>query len=386
MPLSPDPRLIVIATRGSALALAQTNLVLAQCTAAFPQFEFQIKIIKTTGDKLQTAALARPDAASTKGLFTKELESALLEHQADMAVHSLKDLPTDLPNGLGLGAVCPRADARDVLIYRAAAAPDTLAAAARAGNGQHGSAKNYPARGFSPGLIIQELPQGATIATSSTRRQAQLLALRPDLKLTAIRGNVGTRLQKLADKPEVDAIILAKAGLERLGFRISPNGRLHLITQESDKAAQSASADLNPPPPKNSPQTQSAPSAVRSPARRTPDLQALFATVLELDDMLPCVGQGAIAIELRDADERLLPICQRLNHSETLQCVSAERAFLHAMGGGCQSPVAAYAELLGDQIRLRAVSFRDGPARRVDLRGPIPEALALGKQAATRLA
>src|SRR6516162_7794861 len=147
----PTPR-ILIATRGSALALAQANMVLAQCQAAFPKLEFELKIIKTTGDKLQTASLAQESKTLPKGLFTKELEVALLEEKADLAVHSLKDLPTDLPTGLKLGAVGKRADVRDVLIYR-----DASHAAA--------SAEGQPARrGFHSNLAIQELPEQAVVA------------------------------------------------------------------------------------------------------------------------------------------------------------------------------------------------------------------------------
>src|SRR5688572_18752997 len=168
-------------------------MILAQCQAAFPGRSFEIKIIKTTGDKLQTASLA--NANLPKGLFTKELEAALLNGEADLAVHSLKDLPTELPAGLKLGAVSPRADVRDVLITR------------------RGPALN------SQLSTLNILPSGATVDTSSTRRRAQLLDLRPDLNIVPIRGNVGTRLRKLAEQSELDAIVLAAAGLERLHFR-----------------------------------------------------------------------------------------------------------------------------------------------------------------------
>src|SRR4051794_21775689 len=161
---------IRITSRGSALALAQANMVLAQCRAAFPNDSFEIRIVKTTGDKLQTASLAA--ANLPKGLFTKEIEEALLDGSGDLAVHSLKDLPTDLPAGLKLGAVSKRADVRDVLIYR------------------HESKFQIS--------NLKSLPQGATVATSSTRRRAQLLDTRPDLNIVPIRGNVGTRLRKLA--------------------------------------------------------------------------------------------------------------------------------------------------------------------------------------------
>src|SRR5258706_5823580 len=163
---------IVIATRGSALALAQANLVLAQCRTAFPKLRFDLKILKTTGDKLQTASLAQEGASLPKGLFTKELEVALLKHHADLAVHSLKDLPTELPAGLKLGAVGKRADVRDVLIYRDA---DYLRAAEADKDAAEWSPGQSTRRGFQPKLRIHDLPAGAVVATSSTRRKAQLL-------------------------------------------------------------------------------------------------------------------------------------------------------------------------------------------------------------------
>jgi hydroxymethylbilane synthase len=341
--MNPANRPIVIATRGSALALAQANIVLAQCRVAFPRLKFELKIIKTTGDKLQTASLAREGDSLPKGLFTKELEVALLKHQADLAVHSLKDLPTELPAGLMLGAVGKRADARDVLIYRDA---DYLRAEENKKSPEDWSPGQSARRGFKPHLGIKDFPQAATIATSSTRRKSQLIALRPDLKVVEIRGNVVTRLQKLAEKPELDATILAAAGLERLNFQVTREGKL--------------AGDAVP--------------------------DGFLATYLEPEVMLPCVGQGALGIETRAEDERIATICERLNHFNTQQCVAAERAFLAAMGGGCQSPVAAYAEIVGEKIRLRAVSFRDQTkVRRGDSKRPIKEAAELGLQLATEL-
>lgn len=335
-------RPIILATRGSALALAQAQLVLDQCRKAFPRLAFEIKIIKTTGDKLQTASLVRPDQSLPKGLFTKELEVALLKHRADLAVHSLKDLPTELPAGLALGAVSKRADVRDTLIFRNA---DWLAAQAAKTEVEEWSPGHARRRGFRPKTSVKDLPQGAAVATSSTRRRAQLLALRPDLRVIEIRGNVVTRLQKLADQPEMDAVILAAAGLERLNFQITAAGELK--------------------------------------GDAVPD--GLLATLLDLDVMLPCVGQGALGIEIRANDERIQTVCERLNHFNTHQCVLAERAFLNAMGGGCQSPVAAYAEVVGEQLRLRAVSFQDGPLKRAEQRGPLKEPLALGQHVAAGL-
>jgi hydroxymethylbilane synthase len=332
----PSSSPIILATRGSALALAQANMVLAQCRAAFPKLSFELKIIKTTGDKLQTASLAQEGQSLPKGLFTKELEVALLKHRADLAVHSLKDLPTELPTGLTLGAVGKRADVRDVLIYRNAEADEE-----KAGRTPGQSTR----RGFRPGLAVKDLPAGAVVATSSTRRKAQLLTLNAGLKVPDIRGNVVTRMQKVAERAELDATVLARAGMNRLNFHITPEGRLQ--------------GDGVP--------------------------EGLLAVVLDTDVMLPCVGQGAVGIEVRADDERVAAICERLNHTDTLQCVVAERAFLAAMGGGCQSPVAAYAEVVGSRLEMRALSFTHGPVRRAQAKRPIKEAVELGQQLAAEL-
>jgi porphobilinogen deaminase len=332
----------VIATRGSALALAQANLVAAQCRAAFPKLIFEIKIIKTTGDKLQTASLAKEGQDLPKGLFTRELEVALLKHKADLAVHSLKDLPTSLPAGLKLGAVGKRDDARDVLIYRDT---DYLRDAEAATNSLDWTPGQSTRRGFGPKIKIKDLPKGAVMATSSTRRKAQLLMLNPNLSVREIRGNVVTRLTKLAEQPELDATVLAMAGLLRLHFTISADGKLV--------------------------------------GDAVPD--GLLATVLEPDEMLPCVGQGALGIEVREEDGRIATICERLNDFNTLQSVTAERAFLAGMGGGCQSPVAALGEVTGAKLRLRALSFTDGPARRAEATRPLKEAAELGRQLAEEL-
>lgn len=335
-------RPIIIATRGSALALAQANLVFDQCRKAFPRLRFETRIIKTTGDRLQTASLAKPAESLPKGLFTKELEVALLKHQADLAVHSLKDLPTELPAGLKVGAVSKRADVRDVLIYRDA---EFLRAEEAKETVAEWSPGQSERRGLDPKTSIKGFPSGAVIATSSPRREAQLLAHRPDLKVVEIRGNVVTRLQKLAERPELDGLVLAAAGLERLNFRITPEGRL-----EGDAV---------------------------------PD--GLLATLLDVKVMLPCVGQGALGIEVRADDERIAVICERLNHFNTHQCVAAERAFLKAMGGGCQSPVAGYAEVAREQIWLRGVEFENGTVARDEVWGDLREPVALGERLASKL-
>ncbi|NOS72479.1 MAG: hydroxymethylbilane synthase [Verrucomicrobia bacterium] len=322
---NPTNRPITIATRGSALALTQTHLILELCRKAFPALRFDYKIIKTTGDKLQTASMSKTDPSLPKGLFTKELEVALIKGQADLAVHSLKDLPTELPEGLMLVATPKRADVRDVLIYRA--------------TGRSGL------RGFQPHAKLTDFPVGATIATSSTRRAAQLRLARPDLNIVEIRGNVATRMTKVAERGELDATVLALAGISRLKFTITSDGKL--------------TGDAVP--------------------------DGLLATVIDVETMLPCVGQGAIGIEIRANDEHIAKICEQLNHFDTFQAVTAERAFLRGMGGGCQSPVAAYAEINGDKISMRAVSFKDGPVRRTERKCHVNEAAKLGEELAAEL-
>jgi hydroxymethylbilane synthase len=356
-------RSVVIATRGSALALAQAHQIKASCEAAFPGVVFELKVMKTTGDRLQTASLAQ--LTDSKGLFTKELEVALLEGQADLAVHSLKDLPTELPAGLQLLAVSARADVRDVLVYRGARrwsgelhepviTPDTSRIpdsrelvppvhemAARPGERGMG-----PGRRFEASLRVEDLPASALVATSSTRRRSQLLAIRPDLKVVEIRGNVVTRLRKLMEQGELDATILAAAGLDRLRIRILPGGELV--------------------------------------GEGVPD--GFMASVLSVETMLPCVGQGALGIEARADDARALEICAKLDHGETHCCVLAERSFLRAMGGGCQSPVGALGRLEDGQLRLRAVSFQGGRMIAGELTGRSEAAEELGRELAARLA
>ena len=339
----PAERPIIICTRGSALALAQSNMIADQCRKVFPRLRFELKIIKTTGDKLQKASMAKVGESLPKGLFTKELEVALVKGHADLAVHSLKDLPTDLPAGLILAATPKRENVRDVLIYRSA---EFLADQLSTINSQQDwSPGQSDLRGYQPHLQLKDFPKGATIATSSTRRKMSLLAARPDLKIVEIRGNVTTRMQKVAERDELDATILALAGLTRLNFEIKPDGKLV--------------------------------------GDAVPD--GLLATVLDLDLMLPCVGQGAIGIETRADDERIGKIVERLNHFNTFHCVTAERAFLRAMGGGCQSPVGAYAEVIGDKIELRVISFCGEQAKRGEAKRPIAEAALLGEQIAAEL-
>jgi hydroxymethylbilane synthase len=271
--------MMVIGSRGSKLALWQAEHIHARLTAR--GIESRIEIIRTTGDHITDVSLAQlGKQTSTKGLFTKELEDALLDGRIDLAVHSLKDLPTELPPGLALGAVPgPREDVRDALVGR-------------------------PLAGLAP---------GAKVGTSALRRQAQLQALRPDLVIESIRGNVDTRLRKL-DEGQYDAIVLAAAGLRRLGW--------------ADRIAE----------------------------------------CFEPDQMCPAVGQGALAIETRAGDDRLFV----LDDLTVRSAVTAERALLKALGGGCQVPVGAHAEVRGDQLMLRAVVA--SPDGRTVLREELPGA------------
>ncbi|MDA7915783.1 hydroxymethylbilane synthase [Verrucomicrobia bacterium] len=317
---TPQKRPIIIATRGSALALVQANQIKASCEVEFPDRDFNIQIFKTTGDKLQTASLANPDKSLPKGLFTKELETALLNGEADLAVHSLKDLPTELPEGLRLAATTKREDPRDVLIYSSSnsAGPEPL----------------------------PMLPEGASVATSSNRRKAQLFRMRPDLQLTEIRGNVGTRLRKLSENPELHATILAAAGLKRLGYTIADDGTLTGID---------------------------VPEGIKT---------RPFST----DEMVPCPGQAAIGIETREIDPDTDEIVAALNDMDTFSCIGLERTFLRTIGGGCSTPTAAYAEFEGEKVTLRAAGLFDEKFLSETLNLEAPEALEATEALARKMA
>lgn len=283
------------------MALWQTEQVAARLRKYLPDCEPEICVIKTQGDKILDRPLAQ---IGEKGLFTQELEQALLAEKIDLAVHSLKDLPTELPPGLALGAVLERHDPHDVLVSR-------------------------------EGILLEDLPSGAVVGTGSQRRRTQLQHIRSDLVFRDLRGNIQTRLAKL-DQGDYAAIVMAQAALERLELK-------HRITQ-----------------------------------------------VLPISWMLPAVGQGAIGIEIASHRRDLQAILTVLHHPETGMCCSAERAFLRAWGGGCQTPVAAWAQLKSEvpaSLTLWAyVSSEDGVHYlRDQLSGPANQPELLGLQLAERM-
>ncbi|MBE7374634.1 hydroxymethylbilane synthase [Pseudomonas lopnurensis] len=291
-------REIRIATRKSALALWQAEYVKARLEASHPGLEVSLVPMVSRGDKLLDAPLAK---IGGKGLFVKELETALLENEADIAVHSMKDVPMEFPAGLGLYCICEREDPRDAFV-----------------------SNRYDS--------LDALPPGSVVGTSSLRRQAQLLARRPDLKIQFLRGNVNTRLAKL-DAGEYDAIILAAAGLIRLGFG----------------------------------------ERIRS--------------SIGVDESLPAGGQGAVGIECRTGDSELHQLLACLNDPATATRVTAERALNKRLNGGCQVPIACYAVLEGEQLWLRGlVGQPDGTLLlRAEGRAPAAEAEALGVRVAEDL-
>ncbi len=341
---------VVICTRGSALALAQATMVLRHLRALHRRQSFELSVIKTTGDRLQTTQPGDASESVPRGLFTKELEEELLAGRAHIAVHSLKDLPTELPEGLTVTATPPRADVREVLLYRSLELQPDLS------ESDWSPGRRIPY--FGTGREgLGPLPPGAIVATSSPRRSAQLRRIRPDLNIVVIRGNVGTRLRKLVSRTEFDATLLAAAGLVRLNFDISPRGLLRV----DPRLGQEERRTIEPPP------------------------SGVLATVLEPEEMLPAVGQGAVGLEIRSDDRRTAELCLPLNHFNTFAAVQAERAFLRAMGGGCQSPVAAYARVVGHQLHLRAASFLEGGSHSAEGYRVVREAEQLGVQVASEL-
>jgi len=287
-----------IATRKSPLALWQAEYVKARLIEIHPGLEVELVGMTTRGDKILDTPLAK---VGGKGLFVKELEVAMLEDRADLAVHSMKDVPVEFPEGLGLHVICEREDPRDAFV-----------------------SNNYTS--------VDELPQGARVGTCSLRRQCQLKEKRPDLVIFELRGNVNSRLAKL-DAGQFDAIILAAAGLKRLG------------------------------------------------------MEARIASALSPEMSLPAVGQGAVGIECRNDDEETLALLAPLNDPDTWIRVSAERAMNNRLEGGCQVPIAGFAELNGDQIRLRGlVGDPDGSTViRDEVVGPKDQGVVLGFSLGDRL-
>lgn len=286
---------ITIGTRGSKLALWQAEFVKSELQRLNPGLDIELNKIKTTGDKILDVPLSN---VGGKGLFVKEIEEALLRSEADIAVHSMKDVPTEFPDGLHLAVICEREDPRDAFIaqmrsHRGELPPDS------GGFTEKNAATKFKIQTFN------ELPLGAKIGTSSLRRSSQLLHVRPDLKIEQLRGNLDTRLRKL-DEGRFDAIILAAAGVKRLGWE-------NRITE-----------------------------------------------VLPFNVSLPATGQGAIGIECRTNDEFINRLIEPLNHAETSICVGAERAFLRRLAGGCQVPIAAHARIVVKDIPLHTSLGKGG--------------------------
>jgi hydroxymethylbilane synthase len=290
-------RSLVIGTRGSALALEQTRIVTEALRRAETDLEIEVRTVRTEGDRRLDVSL---EAFGGQGVFVKDIEGDLLNGAIDLAVHSLKDMPAEMPAGLTIGAVLSRADARDALV----------------------SFKKKR---------LARLPSGARVGTDSRRRGLQLLALRPDLQVESIRGNVDTRVRK-AESGEIDAVVLATAGLERLGLL--------------GKAVQ----------------------------------------VFKVDEMLPAVGQGILAIEARADDQELLSLLQGIEHEETRIAAEAERAFLRRLGAGCLLPVGAHATVDHGTVLLRGLLGDDtGAIHRGALMAMAEDAVGVGHHLADRL-
>lgn len=290
-------RKIHIGTRGSKLALWQAHWVRGELLRTHPTLSVEIIVIKTKGDKILDVPLAK---VGGKGLFVKEIEDALLEGKIDLAVHSMKDMPAELPGGLTIGAIPQRENPQDVLVSKSGR--------------------------------LADLPEGAQIGTSSLRRSAQILFARPDMRIDPLRGNLDTRLRKL-DAGDMDAIVLAAAGIRRLGLK-------HRITEYLDSSV-----------------------------------------------MLPAAGQGALCIEIRSGDKDTGSLVGELDHTETRTVVLGERAFLHRLGGSCQVPIAAHGRVEGDSFELMGLVAEPDGSRifREVLTGPTVTSGRIGTQLAEKL-
>lgn len=291
------PKQLRIGTRASQLALWQANWVKSELEKRYPGMAVELVKIKTMGDKILDVPLAQ---VGGKGLFVKEIEEAMLRGDIDIAVHSMKDVPTEFPEGLGLYCITEREDPRDAVISR--------------------------------GVKFADLPKGARIGTSALRRQAQLLKVRPDLEMVIIRGNVETRIRKL-EEDKLDAVILAAAGLKRLGY--------------TDKVAEYLDTDLS----------------------------------------IPAIGQGALGIECRLDDEEIKSTIAFFNHPDTSHAVRAERALLWRCEGGCQVPIAAHGTVNGGELLLTGfVASVDGKQSvRRTISGPVEQCEKLGITLAEQL-
>lgn len=268
-PGQPRAGKLIIGTRGSQLALWQTDFIRSRIESTAPGLSIEVRTVKTTGDRLLDSPLSK---IGDKGLFTKEIEKQMLEGTIDLAVHSLKDIPTRIPAGLVLGAITEREDVRDVFI-------------------------SHPRKKHSS---LSALPHGARIATGSLRRTCQLLAFRPDFTIVNIRGNLNTRLEKL-DNSDWDGMILALAGVRRLGW------------------------------------------------------ESRITEILPFEIMLPAVGQGALAVEIREGDSRVADLLKELHHEPTAIAARAERALLRHLEGGCQVPIGTYGRIEQGKLRLDAM-------------------------------
>ncbi|MDR3687175.1 MAG: hydroxymethylbilane synthase [Coriobacteriia bacterium] len=288
---------LTIGTRGSKLALWQSEYIkgLVEEITGLP---VELKIIKTTGDKILDVPLAK---VGGKGLFTKELEVELMAGTVDLCVHSMKDVPTELPEGLGIAAMPPRVDPRDALVSGA-------------------------------GYSLESLPKGAKVGTSSLRRIAQVRALRPDVEIVDVRGNLDTRMRK-AETGEVDVVILASAGITRMGWADRITG------------------------------------------------------YIPTEQMVSAVGQGAIGIEIRESDEFMTDVMDKIGDGPTMLCVTAERVVMNKLEGGCQVPIGAYAQLEGDTLVMDAVvgSVAGDRILRAHLEGPASQPIELGEKIVAEL-
>ncbi len=294
-----------IGTRGSALALVQSRDVMARLKKKFPKARFELVIIKTTGDKITGSPLSK---IGQKGLFIKEIEDALIRNEIDLAVHSLKDLPTEMPAGLGLGALLKREEPNDCLV---SLNRDGLAG----------------------------LERGARVGTSSLRRRAQILKIRPDLKVMDLRGNLDTRLRKLK-AGLYDAVILARAGLNRLKKTLP--------------------AEL---------------------------VKGLVLDNIPVHKMVPAVGQGIVAVEVRSADEQIFSMVKKLDNQDSHICASAERAFMAKIEGGCQVPAGALAVVSGRKLTLSGMiaSLSGSKVVRGTVSGPTVNAAVMGQKLGAKL-